>query len=248
MKERTVQQIKVIESTNPATFQEQVNEALKQLPTVINVTYPESKGLCALIRYNETIEESETAEDEYKLKTGRSYICMDCPDLALDPDRRAVSHYCRYKKDRTGLKMPACEDFYIRLIRGETHIVTPEERQEQFDDMDRADRERRKNNTRLVQEISRQKKLQYKMDREAAAGSCRYLMEWIYGKWPNKDCERLEGKLVTAAEIPLLLGKGTSEWSENKIIKFAQDNGAAELRRCTLEGDSIRLWPPGEEE
>lgn len=145
MKEITLTQIMVITESDPAIFQDKVNEALQLHQDIKALEYKNSDpGIySAILTYYDHREEPETTADIYAA-AGKRYICNDCPHLELDPDRRSVTHYCSLHRDRVRLKNCACEDFLKALNAGADHLVTAKERQAQYDEMDRADLERRR--------------------------------------------------------------------------------------------------------
>ena len=160
MKERILQQIAVIEESEPQRFQENVNAALLAHKEINSIEYYQQPGaLIAIITYTERLQEIETAEDYFAVM-GKRYVCNDCSCCELDPDRRSTTHYCRKHSDRVRLKDPACEWFLTGLKAGELHLVTTEERRAQYDRMDAEELERRRQRQRLNEKAYR--------DREAA--------------------------------------------------------------------------------
>lgn len=163
MKDLKEQQIVVITETDPTTFQLKVNKAMQEHAEINNIEYKDNiPGVyCAIVTYTEYRQEPENAADEYQL-AGKRYMCNDCPHLELDPDRRSYTHYCNIHRDRVALKQPACEDFLKALKAGAEHLVTTEERQAQYDEMDRKEIERRrkKHNEMQRQFYLREKRLE----------------------------------------------------------------------------------------
>lgn len=150
MKERIVTQIAVVGENDPTMFQEKVNSELLAHTDVTGIEYHDASGsIVAIITYTERLQEVESAEDVFALQ-GKRYICNDCSMCELDPDRRSVTHYCRKHKDRVKLKSSACEWFYQGLQSGELHLVTTEERKEQYDRMNREELERRRQHQLLI--------------------------------------------------------------------------------------------------
>ena len=149
MKERIVKQIAVVNEADAERFQEQVNAELLAHAEVTGIEYHDAPGsIVAIITYIEKLQEVETVEDYFALQ-GKRYVCNDCSACELDPDRRAVTHYCRKHKDRVRLKDRACEWFLQGLKSGELHLVTPEERRAQYDRMDAEELKRRKQRQNL---------------------------------------------------------------------------------------------------
>lgn len=156
MKERQITQIAVIDEPDPKKFQEQVNSELLAHSTVTGIEYRDGSGkIIAIITYTEVLQEIETVSDYFALM-GKHYVCNDCSACELDPDRRSTTHYCRKHNDRIRLKTPACEWFLQGLQSGDLHLVTPEERQKQYDRMDAEEMERRKERLRIVRKIKKE--------------------------------------------------------------------------------------------
>lgn len=69
----------------------------------------------AYIFYTERYSVPETYADEYELKTGRVYICGQCPYYMPAKDRRRRGVPCMYSPLRVGPESAACDIFYERF-------------------------------------------------------------------------------------------------------------------------------------
>lgn len=135
MKERTVPQVAVITADTPEQLQEKMNAELLQHPDVTRMTLSEGNSNRAIIQYMVTENVPEDEADRYFIETGKHYCCNDCPECIWDPDRRAVTHWCRVHEDRVRLKSTACDQFYLRLRSGDIRLVTAEERNARYEEM-----------------------------------------------------------------------------------------------------------------
>lgn len=166
MKKKTITQIEIIQESDAQLFKQKVNDRLREIETVLELSFPSEKQFCALIKYEYTETIPEDARDVYYQQHGKHYLCNDCPFLELDPDRRSVSHWCSLHNDRVELRRPGCEDFYNGLMNGEYHLVTPAERKAQFEKMDREEFARRKKYKSEQQKISKAKRETLKAEKE----------------------------------------------------------------------------------
>jgi hypothetical protein len=158
MKQRTITQIEIVQEKDPQLFQEKLNTLLREISGTPEVTFPKSEEYCAMVKYEIQEEIPEDESERFYQEHGKYYCCNDCPFLALDPDRRAVSHWCSYHEDRVRLRERCCDDFYIGLTDGSFHLVRPEERKKQFAQMDQDELQRRKQFKHEMQEASRHKR------------------------------------------------------------------------------------------
>ena len=167
MKDTPIKQIVVITDTDPAEFQKEINKTLQEHNEIESLEYKDNiqNQFCAVITYIEYRKEPENTADIYALE-GRKYICNDCPHIELDPDRRSVTHYCSKHRDRVTLKRPACEDFLRALRAGVDHLVTPEERREQYNRMDLEELERRREYRKIIQQTCYYKDKLIKLEKE----------------------------------------------------------------------------------
>ena len=166
MKKKTITQIEIIQESDAQLFKQKVNDRLREIETVLELSFPSEKQFCALIKYEYTEMIPEDARDVYYQQHKKHYLCNDCPFLELDPDRRSVSHWCSLHNDRVELRRPGCEDFYNGLMNGEYHLVTPAERKAQFEKMDREEFARRKKYKSEQQKISKAKRETLKAEKE----------------------------------------------------------------------------------
>lgn len=166
MKEHKYPQVAVIIADGPEQLQEKINSVLKQHPDVTNMVMPEGNSFRAIIQYavTETIPEDEG--ERFYIETGKRYCCNDCPFLELDPDRRSATHWCAFHEDRVKLKDVCCNDFFTGLSDGRFHLVTPEERNKQFDQMDRDELQRRKELRSEMQQASKHKREILRIEKE----------------------------------------------------------------------------------
>ena len=144
MKQRTVPQVAVIAADTPEQLQEKMNAELLHHPDVTRMTLSEGNSNRAIIQYTITEDVPEDEADRYYMETGKRFCCNDCPECIWDPDRRAVTHWCDLHQDRVRLKSPACDDFYLRLRVGDIHPITAEERNARYEEMNRQQAARRK--------------------------------------------------------------------------------------------------------
>ena len=162
MKEQQYPQVSVIIADNPGQLQDKINNELRLHPDVTSFTLSDGPGYRAIVQYEITESVPEDEGDRYYLETGKSYCCNDCPDCVWDPDRRAVTHWCQLHEDRVRLKAHACDEFYIRLRENKIHLVTAEERQARYEQMDQQQRERRKEEKQHASEMYKLKKREAK--------------------------------------------------------------------------------------
>ena len=157
MKERRLTQIVVVNETSAHVFQDRVNAELMAHENVTDIRYQDTgSGFCAIITYEDVLKVVETAEDHFRLM-GKRYWCNDCPYLELDPDRRSATHYCRKFADRVRLKSTPCEWFFEALKAGDVHLVTPEEREFQYETMDRREQKRLRDRTKELNKLRAEK-------------------------------------------------------------------------------------------
>ena len=227
MEEKRVIKIDVIQDNDAVIFTQKVNARTSELQNVLELTFPEGKGFCALIKYEDVEKVPENAKDRYYQQHGKHYMCNDCPFLVLDPDRRAVSHWCELHKDRTELKIPCCNDFYEGLLSGLYHLVTPEERKRQFLEMDKQELERRKEYAKINQKISYEKRTAAKYEREAAMKKPRYCFEFIKAR--TDKLKSIDMKYLLPEEIAYIIYGKIVDLSERTLIEIAKDNQAAVL-------------------
>ena len=73
MKERKVTQIEIIQETDALTFKKRVNDRMREIDDVIELTFPNGNGFCAMIKYNLIEQTPEDAADRYYQKYGKQY-------------------------------------------------------------------------------------------------------------------------------------------------------------------------------
>ena len=78
------------------------------------VEYVLDKNL-AYIFYEKKYEVPETLRDEYYIKTGRVYLCAQCPYYMPAKDRRRRGVPCMYATHLIGPESGACDIFYERF-------------------------------------------------------------------------------------------------------------------------------------
>ncbi len=166
MREKETIQVVVIQDKTASGFQEKLNKALDALPADARIEFNMNQGHCCYITYKHSERIPESAEEMLSMKVGRHYRCNDCPYIVLDPDRRSKTHYCEYKQDRRELMQFACVEFYEGLLDGSTHVVTPAEREKQYEEMNRKELERMRERTNLVHKERREKQLLVKAQEE----------------------------------------------------------------------------------
>lgn len=117
------EQIRVISTSDPSEFQEQVNAAMVELKRLDpKLTIRDGPNFTAIIIYEKETRICETAKDEVKAE-GFTYLCADCPH-ADQPSDRVKWAYCRYAvAGKTHIEQEACEMFYNELRTGRIEPV-----------------------------------------------------------------------------------------------------------------------------
>jgi len=117
----TMKQIKVINTDDPAGFQEQVNRAMQELhdkdpELTIKV---EGGEFTAVIQYLDRVqEEPQTVKEEYH-RDGIRFVCSQCPYVEIPFDGRVRWCHCRYAiGNMTHKDHECCERFYQELAQG----------------------------------------------------------------------------------------------------------------------------------
>lgn len=243
MKQRKIPQLEIIEASDAATFTKKLNHRLAEIETLDSYDILDRNDFCAYIRYSidETIPES--IEDTYKLKYGKTYCCNDCPFLQLDPDRRSVTHHCNLDHDRHLLKQPSCDAFYEGLMNGYYSIVTPEQRQKQFDEMDAAELKRRKEVKSQYQQANKLKNKALKAEKELLkiVAERKALEDEICSEdnplysFDMMDFDHpLNNKALRSYEVNLIMHGNREPMTEEELIELAEELDAD---LCRLENE-----------
>lgn len=110
-------QCAVAQGRTPEEFAEMFNAKTAELAKEgyrYEVEYLLDKNL-AYIFYEREYKLPETLADEYTLKTGRVYVCGQCPYYMPVKDRRRRGVPCMYSPYRVGPESAACDVFYERF-------------------------------------------------------------------------------------------------------------------------------------
>lgn len=122
MKQSKYQQIRVIESKDPAEFQAEFNKAQQELASLKPETiYDISDGYRAIIQYEVETSVAESASDELALE-GIRLTCADCPKFkpALNNDgsvRQTSKRGTCDVEPLTFRDMPACDWLCRKVMR-----------------------------------------------------------------------------------------------------------------------------------
>lgn len=248
MIERKKLQIEIIEEENAETFKQKVNTRISELENVIELSLPEGNIYRAIIKYEAIETIPENAEDRYYNKHNKHYVCNDCPFLAIDPDRRAITHWCNLHKDRTGLKTPCCEEFYEGLLSGKHSIVTHEERMRQRDQADKEELERRKEYARITHQISVDKRNAAKYELAETVKKPRYCFQ--YSGYAEGKYKCMHKQFLLAGEIAYIVNGKYKELTDEKLIAIAEKTNAETLLKksslldeaatCIYRKDSVK--------
>lgn len=230
MRTKNIQQIIVIQESDPTLFQQQVNDTLKTIDDVEEIaTATEGNDLRCIIRYNEHVDEPEDISDKYRLTNGQYRFCCDCPDLVPDADPRSVTHWCRFHKDRFRMDAPACEEFYAKLMSGEAHVASHEERKAATMKELQEVIDLRKERKRIAQAES---VLKSAVAREARKRATWYMIEWP-GNCPE-EYRPIENQSLHLDEFSLYVKTISKNITEKDLIRLAKDTGADALWRDTV--------------
>ena len=118
MKQKTVQQIKVVSATNGADFERKFNAAAEDLAKYEpEVQLKSGDGFCAYFMYNMNICQPETLEDNFSMHVNVCH-CSDCKFLEIGTDARRKTFPCPYAEyGETRIDSPACERFYEEAVK-----------------------------------------------------------------------------------------------------------------------------------
>lgn len=115
-------QIRVVRSTDPQEFENEVNEFLAGLPDTrfepqIKLDYQDGEFI-AMISHRELFRKCETIRDQYALR-GETHTCGECTYLRRVNDKRVKHLECGAgQKWRTMTTEEACNLFYEELEKG----------------------------------------------------------------------------------------------------------------------------------
>lgn len=124
MSRKSIHKIKVIQTSDPAEFERQYNEALDDLEAdeYTAEVQPFSGQHVAYIYYKQVKEYFKYVSDEYHAQ-GIHFLCNQCSLHDPQEDGRQQHVYCKYADcGMTHLKKEACEMFYKKVKQNE---ITP---------------------------------------------------------------------------------------------------------------------------
>ena len=243
MKTRKIQQVEIISEKDENIFKQKVNARLQELESVLETKLMESDGFSILIKYEILKEVPEDVSDVFYLEKHTHYQCFDCPFLRVDPDRRAITHWCSLHRDRVGLKAPCCDEFYQGLLDGTYHLVTHEERMRQYEEMDNIELERRRKHARINQKIYVDKRKAEKISMQKSVVAPRYCYEYIHAT--DERLRQLENQYLSMQEISFILYGKLVDLSEKKLIELAQETGADVLWKSPsiFDNSAVCIYP-----
>ena len=118
MKEKTVQQIKVVTAANGADLERKYNSAAEELAKYeITKSDIDLQKLSAYFLYNVNISQPETLEDDFSMHVNACH-CSDCPFVQIGTDARRKWFPCPYAATgETRLDSPVCDTFYKEAVK-----------------------------------------------------------------------------------------------------------------------------------
>lgn len=121
---------RTVMADTPEAFDKQLNaiyERAMQGRREPEIHYFDGLGLCATVRYYETVEIPETAAERYFV-AGVQHTCADCEHFRPSFDGRVKWTHCETGGCRSGRTAPACEHHYEELERREKEHVQESDR------------------------------------------------------------------------------------------------------------------------
>ena len=123
MRIKRLQQFRIIEADDAATFQSELNKALAELADLDpEIDTDVRAGFRAFIRYEKSEDIPETLAEQFNVR-GISYKCKDCPECSFirtrtgEIDARQSRGICPHTEyGHCFLDAEACELFYSKLI------------------------------------------------------------------------------------------------------------------------------------
>lgn len=230
-----IPQISIVCGEDPADLQNKINAELLAHPLYVDLQIDEDR---AILRYNLEIQPPKavdllTAGPDHATNIDHHLIL--CREDSTEAQRVIIElvlehpgedryccecenyrwgNGCPYREGRVKLMDPACEMFDVKIG---------------YDLQD-------------VQPKSEPKNPQ--IDWSQAAGSPRYIFEWIGGNPPDQKYLPLEGNDLTAEEISLALYGKPRSIPESKLIILAAKTGAAVLwKTMPFEREAVQLYP-----
>ena len=233
MKPKLIPQLAIITAEDPEQLQDKINAELLAHPHYIDLQIDDSR---AILQYNIEIQPPKAIN----LLTGPDqdahidYSLILTPENATDiqrvilelvlPDHGPDRYCCECENYRWGNGCPY-RDGHIRLMDSACTMFNLHVGYDQPD----------------VQ--SKTKKIP-QIDWSQAAGSPRYIFEWIGGNPPDPKYAPLEGNDLTAEEISLALYGKPRSIPESKLIILAAKTGAAVLwKTMPFEREAVQLYP-----
>ena len=120
MKVTTMKQAKIIQAATAGGFQDELNEALREIAErgcKYELRFNDNAGLCAYIVYEERVQVAECLADEYEMR-GEEYRCSECPLFRPSADKRVRYTTCGHGVRRCEANDHACDYFYEQMEKG----------------------------------------------------------------------------------------------------------------------------------
>lgn len=123
MSNKIIKQIKVVEASNGARFQELYNKTAEELSDADVVVEIEHKtsGHCAYFMYTMNIPEEVSLSDAFH-EAGIYHICAECPYMEIGTDARKRRWYCEKYQCYKHMDQDMCEEAYRELAKGKLVI------------------------------------------------------------------------------------------------------------------------------
>jgi hypothetical protein len=119
MGSKILKQIKVVEASNGARFQELYNktaEELEEADVEVEIQH-KSTGHCAYFMYTVNIPDKKTLSDLFR-EVGITHRCYECPYLNIGTDARRRSWDCLRSGYKAYMDSEMCEEAYRDLAEG----------------------------------------------------------------------------------------------------------------------------------
>lgn len=121
MRTKTITNFKIIHEHSAQSFENEINKWMQELSEQEpQITFSENSAhsFLARIEYKITERTIETVADEFHAE-GLRYLCVHCPHLERDGDKRKKWQPCRYAEyGATRIDCEACELFYRQVKTG----------------------------------------------------------------------------------------------------------------------------------
>lgn len=119
MSNKTIKQIKVVEASNGARFQDLYNQTAEELADCdveIEIEHKAS-GHCAYFMYTMNIPEKMSLGEALN-QYGISHKCSECPLMEIGSDARRKKWYCARKEKFLHMDNEMCDYAYEKLLAG----------------------------------------------------------------------------------------------------------------------------------